>query len=188
MATLRTVLITTALALTAAGAHADSSLYIGAGVGRGHVSDIYHTGEIPGLAPFFHIDNATAWDAIIGWRPVKTFAVEANYIDLGSDTYHWNNGTVSFNAHAEAVYAIGFLPLPLPHLEAYGKAGLARWDLNGKEYFLAPRTDDATQFAWGAGMQLHYGRTAIRLEYDHLQLVQASDAYLYMLGVTYRLW
>lgn len=134
MAPLRTVLITTALALTTAVAHADSSVYIGAGVGRGHVSDIYHTGEIPGLGPFFHIDNATAWDAIIGLRPVQPFAVEATYIDLGSDTYHWNNGQVSYNAHAAALYAIGFLPLPLPHLEVYGKAGLAQWQLNGKTY------------------------------------------------------
>jgi len=147
MAPLRTVLITTALALTTAVAHADSSVYIGAGVDRGHVSDIYHTGEIPGLGPFFHIDNATAWDAIIGLRPVQPFAVEATYIDLGSDTYHWNNGQVSYNAHAAALYAIGFLPLPLPHLEVYGKAGLAQWQLNGKTYIsiVPPRSDEATQ-------------------------------------------
>ncbi len=187
MASLRTFLVTMVTAVAAGAAHADTGLYAGAGVGKARVSDIYHSGEIPGLAPFFHIDAATSWRAVVGWRPVKPFAVEANYIDLGSDTYHWNNGQVSFKARTMAAYAIGFVPLPLPNLELYGKVGLARWELNGKEYFLPPRSDQGTQFAWGGGMQVHYGRIDVRLEYDRLNIVQANEAYLYTLGMSYRL-
>jgi len=153
MASSRRILIAVGTMLATAAAHADTGMYVGAGVGRSNVSDIYHTaGEVSGSGGFYHIDNATAWKAILGWRPVSPFALEANYIDLGTDTYHWNNGQVSFSARATTLYGVGFLPLPFPNWDVYGKAGAARWELDGKRYFLpGTRTDEAAQFAWGGG-------------------------------------
>lgn len=170
-------------AAAADSAHADTGLYAGVGVVEAKVHDI--SLYFNGLGPPSHID-ATSWKAIVGWRPIKPFALEANYIDLGSSHYFWNDGNLSFSGKAVTAYAVGFVPLPLPNLEVYGKAGLDRWTLNGNVYYVGRRSDQSTQFAWGGGAQVHFGRIGARLEYERLSLL-ADRAYVYTFGITYLL-
>ena len=88
-----------------------------------------------------------------------------------------------------AAFAVGFLPVPMPFLDLYAKAGLARWKLNGSTNdtpvagsFFAFSTQ-GTEFAWGAGAQVHIGNIGGRLEYERFRIPNTDDARVFSLSV-----
>ena len=185
---MRGILLMTVLALAAGAARADDSglLYVGAGVSKDKVAGITHTG-----VPFADIDK-TSWKVLAGFRPIKLFAVEADYLDLGNRTNTFINGaTTQSDAKAYAGYAVGFLPIPVPFLDVFGKAGVSRWKLNGSAggaVTLPPSSffafsDQGTEFAWGAGAQAHIGNIGGRLEYERFRIPNTDDARVFSLSV-----
>ena len=119
---MRRLLLVIALALCASVAQADNGLfYLGAGVTSNHVDSV----GVPGIDNYFPKISSTSWQVFIGFRPIKLFAVEADYLDLGSSSntvqtplscadigscsVAWESGAKAF-----AGYALGFLPIPLP--------------------------------------------------------------------------
>jgi OOP family OmpA-OmpF porin len=158
---------------------ADNGFYLGAGVSKAKVKDIVGSGSD------LDIDD-TAWKIIAGFRPLDVFAVEANYMDLGSESASFGLGNAHADAKAVSAYAIGFLPIPF--VDLYGKAGLARWELNGRTNgggALVRFDDKGTEFAWGAGAQVHFGSLAARLEYDNFDIKNTDGVDMYTLGVTW---
>jgi opacity protein-like surface antigen len=189
---MRRIVLVSALALAAGAgaARADEEdfsgrLYVGAGLSKDKLGGITHTG-----VPFSDIDK-TSWKVLAGFRPVKVLGVEADYLDLGNRTSTFINGVSSHaDAKAFAGYAVGFLPLPVPFLDVFGKAGVARWKLNGSQSSGSlPRSgffafsDQGTEFAWGAGAQAHIGNIGGRLEYERFQIPNTSDARVFSLSV-----
>src|SRR5205085_12555410 len=79
-AAMRRILLTTLLALAAGATRADDTglLYVGAGISKDKVQGITHTG-----VPFAEIYE-TSWKVLAGFRPIKLFAVEADYLDLAA--------------------------------------------------------------------------------------------------------
>src|SRR5437773_10246056 len=117
------------------------------------------------------------WKVLAGLRPVSVFAVEADYLDLGSQTSAFVGGTSHTDAKAFAAYAVGFLPIPVPYLDLYGKAGLARWKLNGSSPLVsAPFSTNGTEFAWGGGAQVHIGNIGGRLDYERFKIPHTKGA------------
>jgi hypothetical protein len=181
---MRKLLLLTALALGAGVVHADDNLfYIGAGISRNSVSDITNSG-----ASFSDIDN-TSWKVLAGFRPISPFAVEVDYMDLGSQTNTFFTGAESHSdAKAFAGYAVGFLPIPVPFLDVYGKAGLARWRLDGTSGFPAQPgnffafSNQGTEFAWGVGTQAHIGNIGGRLEYEDFKIPNTNGAKVFSLS------
>lgn len=158
---------------TTAAQAAESGFYVGGGISQAKVDDILDSG--------LDIDD-TAWKAIAGFRPIDLISVEANYMDLGSERF----GSVSADAKAFSVEALLFAPIPVPFLGIYGKAGFARWDLDGDVNSGLARFDrSGTEFAWGAGAQLSFGRVSARLEYDNFDIENTDGLDLYTLGVTW---
>lgn len=172
------------LALVSAGGiaqAADRGFYIGGGVSQAKLDDVggdFDTGDLDD----FKLDN-TAWKAIVGFRPMKMFAVEANYDDLGKE--RGSVGGVNFNADAKAfsAFAVGFLPIPV--VDVYAKAGLARWKTNARAEGLFDLDDKGTDFAYGAGVQLNLGSLAARLEYEQFDVKHTDGVELLTLGVTW---
>jgi hypothetical protein len=167
---MRKFLLAATLLLGTTGAYAQlPDAYVGAGVSQARIDNIYGTGHN------FDLDH-TAWKAFIGIRPIPFLGVEANYMDLGSQTRHYNgyfNGNfnvderVHVNAHAFSAFAVGFFPLPVPFLDIFGKAGAARWTFDGHDNSSLFALDDhGTDFAWGGGAQAHFGALGLRLEYE----------------------
>src|ERR1700680_1315206 len=73
------LLLVTVLALGAGAAQADDGpFYVGAGISRNKLSQITNGGF-----SFSDISH-TSWKAFVGVRPISLFAVEADYLDLGS--------------------------------------------------------------------------------------------------------
>ena len=164
------------LAFGASAAQAENGFfYLGGGVTNGSVT-ANNNGYIAGGTRDL---KKTSWKAFAGVRPLNWLALEADYIDLGSGSISSSGTTYTdttrANSTAWAAYAIGFLPIPLPILDFYGKVGVARWKLNStlidysfvdKSQTILPRSYSGTDFAWGFGVQAHVKRCGVRLEYE----------------------
>jgi hypothetical protein len=180
---MRKLLLMAALALGVGVAQADSGFfYLGAGISKNKVSEITNGG-----ANFADIDN-TSWKVLAGFRPVSVFAVEADYMNLGSQTNTFLGGAGNSHSDAKAFagYAVGFLPIPVPFLDLYGKAGVARWKLSGSSgstgNFFA-FSNQGTEFAWGLGAQVHIGNIGGRLEYENFNIPNTNGAKVFSLAV-----
>lgn len=179
---MRRLLLLIALALGAGAARADNGyVYFGAGISRDKVSDIVHGGTT-----FADIDS-TSWKLYGGFRPLSLLAIETDYIDLGGRS---SSGGIINNNHSDANafagYAVGFLPIPLPLLDVFGKAGLARWTLDGSSISsIVPGnfSTDGTSFAWGVGTQAHVGSFGARLEYEGFRIPGTNGAKIVSLEV-----
>ncbi|MBS0378310.1 MAG: outer membrane beta-barrel protein [Proteobacteria bacterium] len=129
----------------------------------------------------------TGWKVFVGWRPVSYFGTELDYLDLGSHTGSsttlTNVYSLESTAHAPALFMVGYLPLPVPMLDVYGKAGAARLcaresgssvlncvNLPTCPVLASPVYDSSihTRFAYGAGAQVRFGLPALRLEYERI--------------------
>ena len=184
------LLLVIALALGAGVAQADNGLfYLGAGVTSNKLNDIVVQGT-----GFPDIDT-TSWKVFAGFRPISAFAVEADYLDLGSATVEGPctdccmaacRGINQSDAQVFAAYALGFLPIPLPFLDIYGKAGLARSKLNTNESGLAA-SNHGTEFAWGVGVQAHIRYVGGRLEYESFNIPNTNGARVVSLSVSLNL-
>ena len=143
----------------------------------------------PPSAPFCFSKHAAGWKVQLGFRPVSFIGGEVEYIDFGQGTTtfdHVNTVTslyYSINTSAKAASVLGvlYLPLPVPGLDVYGKAGVARLETKssgggaygggvfGPSYsgtFYRDETQD--HFAYGAGAQVKIGSFAIRAEYERI--------------------
>jgi len=175
--TARTLLLTITLALGAGAARADDRMYAGAGVLWSKISNVTATAS--------DLSN-TAWKALVGFRPIKPFAVEADYLDLGKQSASFVGGNTDLQYKAVAAYAVGFLPLPVPYLDVFAKGGLARWDSSGGTTLPAGFTSlsaNGTEFAWGVGAQAHFGSLGARLEYETFHIQNTNGANLISLDV-----
>lgn len=158
--------------------------YIGAGVGPSQIrSDPNYS-----CCSYYGDYNYTfAWQGIVGIRPIHAFGIEAEYIDFGTpgNGYYYNNSSNS-GSHptAPALFAVGYLPLPIPYLDVFAKAGGARLSTRVTTYTSeacvtggpcpnnVPSGNEEvnnTKFAYGAGVQsrLPFG-LILRGEYERI--------------------
>ena len=181
---MRKLVLLTVLTLGASIARADEGFfYLGAGVVRNSLTDITDLGGLPDL-------KNTSWKAFAGVRPLNWLAGELDYIDLGSGssttTSSGGNVTAHTDGKAVAAYAVGFFPIPLPVVEVFGKAGLARWKLNGdvnSQVSPGSLSTNGTEFAWGIGVQAHISMVGARLEYENFNVPNSSGAKVASLSV-----
>jgi opacity protein-like surface antigen len=188
--------------------------YMGAGVGQSHVrSDLNLSafGPLPSRG-FSTEGTKTGWKAILGIRPLSIIGAEAEYIDFGSASGSASipatvstgglNATVSSHPKAAALFAMGYLPIPLPYLDVFAKAGAARLrsSLNANaqvtcpislpciQIFVPPYSASAssTRFAYGAGLQVKVAGLAVRAEYERIS-AGGGDADLLSLALTWGL-
>ena len=167
------LLVALAAALPAAAARADDALglYVGGAVGQSQV-------DVDSLDFSSH---DFGWKAVAGVRPFDWFAAEVEYADLGQPHSVIGIGSVSTKATGPAAFALGFLPLPVPMLDVYGKAGFANIQqsatitLGSGAVACAPgvtcdgfsRTE--SEFAWGVGAQVKTGALAVRAEFEQFR-------------------
>jgi hypothetical protein len=178
-----------ALTLGASTARADNGFfYLGAGAARDSLHDVAPRGVSLG-----NIDT-TSWKVLAGVRPVRPLAFEVEYMNLGSQGFTFPDFSARASYEAYAAYAVGFLPIPLPFLDVFGKAGLARWSASGSQQgFIIPQaplslSDSGTEFAWGVGTQAHFGNLCARLEYESFRIPSTSGANVVSLSVFLNLY
>jgi OmpA-OmpF porin, OOP family len=186
--TMRKLLIAaTLLLLGTSAAYAQlPDVYVGAGISRAQLDDIFGP-DVFGNR--FNLHN-TAWKAFAGFRPIPFLGIEANYMDLGSESHNFGFNGARADAHAFSGFAVGFLPLPLPvpgvGVDLFAKAGAARWTLDGQvNSSLFAIDDHGTNFAWGLGGQAHFGPLGVRLEYEQFDINHTDGAKVVSLDVAY---
>jgi len=160
-----------------------AGLYFGAGVGESTI----RSDDAPYGLPAYYNDHQTAWKGIIGVRPISFVGAEVEYIDFGQPGHRdfTDAAVYGYDSHPTApiLFAVGYLPIPLPYIDIFAKAGVARLRLTANDYALEPcGTSGAdcyvitgrsnvtqTKFAYGAGVssKLPFGFT-VRAEYERI--------------------
>jgi opacity protein-like surface antigen len=167
--------------------------YLGGAVGQGR--DTVDSLENISFVPPFQAASTTGWKAIVGARPISFLGGELEYVDFGSSSanaYLLNLSRI--HADAATLYAVGYLPIPIPFLDVFGKAGLARTKTtySGTLSCVPPalcilgvnadRTE--TDFAYGAGVQAKFQALAFRAEYERTD-TSVGHPSLLSFGVTW---
>jgi opacity protein-like surface antigen len=171
-------------ASTAALAEDPLGFYIGGGVGESTIRS-----DDPGYGlPGYYNDHQTAFQAVFGFRPLNSFVgAEVSYIDFGQPSRrHRSFNDPNFfgedsHPRAPALFGVGYLPIPVPYLDIFAKAGVARLKMDLTQFdtdcstspcVLVPVGRAAitqTKFAYGAGVQskFPFGLT-VRAEYERI--------------------
>jgi opacity protein-like surface antigen len=154
--------------------------YLGAGVGESTIRS-----DDPGYGtPGYYDDHHTAFKGIIGIRPVSFLGVEVEYIDFGQPGNHHNYDVNVYgqdsHPRAPVLFGIGYLPIPVPWVDVYAKAGVARLKTTLNDYvcvdsncnsaeLVGYHDETHTKFAYGAGVQtaLPLG-FSVRAEYERI--------------------
>lgn len=185
--------------------------YLGAGAGESHLragTEVIDPGPPePYIGPAYTFDaHHSAWKVTTGIRPLSALGVELQYMDFGkaSTGVVPTGGGTLLSAEAEAVtmFGLGYLPLPLPFLDVYGKLGVARLRTSLKEIgpiaIICPigaalmpcqpptfnQVDWTTNLAYGAGVQGRIRNFAIRAEYERISGGERTPD-MVSLGVTW---
>jgi hypothetical protein len=134
------------------------------------------------------------WKVLVGIRPLALVGAEIGYADFGHPSYS-QGVPLGLNAsvRASSADALGiiYLPLPVPLLDIYGKAGVARLDYRASSnsgclacnHFNADYSE--TRLAYGGGAQLKFGRFAVRVEYERIS-ASNGDPSLLSVGLTWK--
>jgi opacity protein-like surface antigen len=170
-------------ASTAALAEDPVGFYLGAGVGY---STVRSDDPAYGL-PAYYNDHQAAWKAIAGIRPIPFVGAELEYMDFGQPSHSYGPNsfnTSGFDSHPRAglLYAVGYLPLPVPFFDVFGKAGVARLQTDvttvtgncpGVQNCITPPTysrhnETDNRFAYGVGLQSKAWGVSFRAEYERI--------------------
>ena len=178
--------------------------YVGGAVGQSHVEAAGQQVRAGGNVFFdtgrFDEPHA-AYKLMVGIRPIPLLGAELDYMDLGHPSGSFNADPAKVSMKGES--AFGVIYLPVPTIDLFLKAGLARMQsqVNGTGHF-APycppysacplyvgiahfqldRTN--TGFAAGAGAQYKFGPWAVRTEYERFNAAGEHPSLL-SLGVTW---
>jgi len=120
-------------------AAADNGFYLGAGLTQT---------DLGGL-------DGNGFKIIAGFRPLDWLAVEANYIDMGSESYGGDS------VDASAFTASGLLLAEFAVIDLYARVGVANYQTD-TNYF----SDDGWEPTLGAGIGAHFGSLGLRAEYE----------------------
>jgi opacity protein-like surface antigen len=158
---------------------ADNGFYLGAGITQ---SDYGLANRLD--ADEFD-DEDSGFKVIAGIRPLDSFGLELNYSDHGDATLAGGDdcvpivgepcpGNIKVGSETISGFAVGFLDFPL--IDLFAKVGGASWQFDGSvagEDFDIDESD--FDFAWGAGVQAHFGSLGARLEYERFKVIEDEE-------------
>ena len=159
---------------------ADNGFYIGASVGQGGVDT--ESADFGFVTEDFDGDD-TGFKVIAGFRPLEWFAIEANYVDLG--TASDNVAGVNVDVDTKGIDAFGVLFLPLPVVDLFLKAGFISWDIDADVAGAGSVSDDGTDLAYGVGAGLGFGNFGVRAEYERFEIEDTDTVDMISLGFTW---
>ena len=164
-------LLASASPFAAAQAADELAAYVGGAIGQSQIA-------VDSLNVSAH---DTGWKALVGVRSPGGFGADAEYVDLGRPHGSAAAGRVDMRASGPAVFGLVYLPVPVPHLDLFGKAGLANIQqnatvtLNSGGSACAPGIGcdgfnrSESEFAWGAGAEFNAGALGVRIEFEQFR-------------------
>ena len=112
---------------------------------------------------------------------MSALGAEAEYVDMGHPRGNTPSGHVNSQGSGPAVFGLAYLPLLLPYLDIYVKAGLANiqqrttitLSSGGNACAAGVGCDgfnrSESEFAWGGGAQLKAGSFSVRFEVEQFR-------------------
>jgi len=173
----RSLLLLAGLAAPGAAFAADNGFYLGLAS-----SDVSSDYALSSLSPA-GADDDRGLKAIAGFRLLDSFAIEANYVDMGETSLPiaFPPSTLTIDSQALSVSAAGLIAMPL--VDLYGRVGVAHW--NSEASLLGSSTKESgADPTYGAGAQFRVGSFALRLEYERFDFDDDSSD-LVSVGFTY---
>lgn len=196
------------LGLVSGAAAADPfGFYVGGAVGEAHVR---FNQSVSAVALQFDHQHS-AWKILAGMRPISLLGAEVEYIDFGRPTAAGTaSGPVTVtqaevHSKAESLSGLVYLPLPVPFLDVYGKAGYAHlqndYSATGSSQFPPgvgtctlgslfcgtssyQRSRSDSHLTYGAGVQVKLASLAVRAEYQRIS-ASTGDPDLLSLGLSW---
>ncbi|HSC15445.1 MAG TPA: porin family protein [Gammaproteobacteria bacterium] len=169
------LLVSAALAVPGAALAADNGFYLG--LASSDVSSDYAVSSFSSSGA----DDDRGLKAIVGFRPLDSFAIEANYVDMGETTISLPPSTLSIDSQALSVSAVGLIALPL--VDLYGRIGVSSWESEAS-LLGGTQKESGSDPTYGAGAQFRVGSFAFRLEYERFDFEDDSSD-LVSIGFTY---
>jgi hypothetical protein len=134
-----------------------------------------------------------AFQGVLGARPISLVGAEIDYIDFGKPNGHAFGFPAS--SSIKGVAAFGVLYLPVPVVDIYLKAGVARLESTAKYSYCGPCACDIclnsvqldrtnTTGAAGVGTQYRFGSWAVRAEYERFNAAGGNPSLL-SAGITW---
>jgi hypothetical protein len=152
-------------------------LYLGAAVGQAQVS----TGA-PGVSTAEFSENHSAWKFMAGVRPISLLAAEVAYMNFGNPRGSLGSLAADAKIDGTAAFGVLYLPIPVPFLDLYAKAGVARLrsTIRGTAPVIGAFRVEAsdTRPAAGVGAQLKFGSLAVRAEYERFDVAGGAPGLL----------
>ena len=142
---------------------ADKGLYVGGSVGQADVSITSGSNNID------FKDSGTAYKLYLGVRPLKWFAVEAGYVDLGKPT----QSNVSASTTGISAFAVGYWDLG--PVDLFAKAGAINTSSKITSSGIKLASDSRNDFAYGAGIQVSVLMFKIRGEYERFEVGKGTN-------------
>jgi hypothetical protein len=178
----RSLMLSASLLVPGAALAADNGFYLG--LSASDVSSDYDLGP----AAASGADDDSGFKGIVGFRPLDSFAIEANYVDLGEARVPLAIACITtpcpteaqIDSQAVSVSAVGLLALPL--VDLFARVGYARWE--SEQASFSPEQRDGSDATYGAGAQFRVGSFALRVEYERFKF-DDDDADLMSVGFTY---
>ena len=169
-------------------------LYVGGAAGQARV-EADTSGFVGGNVVGNFREDHSAYKLMVGVRALSVFGAEVEYVDLGRP--RWSAPTLlgfpaaDVSMKGEAAYGMFYLPIPLPVVDVFLKAGVARFDSRVTASFCAvdvcetqSRDLSTTGFAAGAGVQFKVHAWAVRGEYERFNAAGANPGLL-TIGMTW---
>ncbi len=172
---IKTLAVLAVCGAVATASAADNGVYLGLGASQSKFG-------LPGASD----DKDNGLKAIAGFRALDSFGVELNYADhgkailptlqLGGPPLPLPTPLPATQAGLKSLsaFAVGFLDFPL--LDLFAKVGVASWkfDVSAPGSGLPNLKYDGTDFAWGAGIQAHFGSLGARAEYEQFKFFEGQ--------------
>jgi hypothetical protein len=183
-------------------------LYVGGAAGDAHIRSNEIAFALPDGSsgvPLGFDEQHLGWRIFAGIRPISLIGAELEYVDFGHASALQSMGDLlgkqtDARLKATELFGVIYAPLPLPLVDLYGKAGLARLQRNVNSAVVCTVTSGDcpptryypplslnqtdTHLAYGAGAQVKISRFAVRLEYERVS-ASGGDPDLLSLGVTW---
>lgn len=178
----RSLLLSVLLWAPGAALAADNGFYLG--LASSDIDSDYEIGPAASGGP----EDDRGFKGIVGFRPLDSFAIEANYVDLGETVIPVSVACIttpcptaaSIDSQAVSVSAVGLFTFPA--IDLFARVGYARWQSELAPF--ATQEREGTDPTYGAGAQVRVGSFALRFEYERFNFDDDS-ADLVSLGFTY---
>ena len=146
---------------------AEHGFYIGGAVGQTRTEEKFDFGN-------FFDDRDSSYKVMGGFRPFDWFAIEGSYFDFGQVRLNENIPDLSpFSLTQRGYGAFGIFLMEFTAIDLFAKTGIVRSTAKTRSNsIIGPLrfTDHDTDYAWGFGGQLRFGRLATRIEYERFHI------------------